>query len=193
MGLLWTAEVILHLGFCAASAAVTQWYFASIEAPLSPRYGSAVGLATWRAIRYAPGSLALGALLVIPGRIFRFFLEHCLHQAQTDGRGKPELRGVANCCLLCCLDCSTKYVQYISHNAYIYVAVHDFSFCEGAKQAFELTLRNIGQARAPLLRPRTCAPPFSSLPSAHLSPVLVPVLVLPRPQPSLAYARTSPS
>ena len=62
-------------------------------------------------VRYAPGSLALGALLVIPGRIFRFFLEHCLHQAQTDGRGKPELRGVANCCLLCCLDCSTKYVD----------------------------------------------------------------------------------
>lgn len=36
-------------------------------------------------------------------------------------------------------------MQYISHNAYIYVAVHDLSFCEGAKQAFELTLRNIGQ------------------------------------------------
>lgn len=122
-----------------------------------------------------------------------------IEQAQTDGRGKPELRGVANCCLLCCLDCSTRYVQYISHNAYstcltstclppqhvarasptiaslphrcpstfrppslpsplchhtslrhwcdfaVYVAVHDFSFCEGAQQAFELTLRNIGQ------------------------------------------------
>jgi len=27
----------------------------------------------------------------------------------------------------------------------VYVAVHDFSFCEGAQQAFELTLRNIGQ------------------------------------------------
>jgi len=118
VGLLWTAEVILHLGFCASSAAVTQWYFASVEAPLPPGGGSVVGQATWRALRFAPGSLALGALLVIPGRIFRFFLEHCLHQAQTDGRGKPELRGVANCCLLCCLDCSTRYVQYISHNAY---------------------------------------------------------------------------
>ena len=35
--------------------------------------------------------------MVIPGRTFRFFLEHCLHQAQTDGEGKPELRGVAHC------------------------------------------------------------------------------------------------
>jgi len=147
VGMLWTAEVILHLGYCASAGAVSQWYFASVETPpagYSP-FGTAIGLATWRTLRYAPGSLVLGALLVIPGRIFRFFLEHCLHQAQTDGRGKPELRGVANCCLLCCLDCVTKYVQYISHNAYIYVAVHDLSFCEGAQQAFELTLRNIGQ------------------------------------------------
>ena len=40
---------------------------------------------------------------------------------------------------------ATRYLQYISHNAYIYVAVHDLSFCEGARQAFELTMRNIGQ------------------------------------------------
>ena len=33
----------------------------------------------------------------------------------------------------------------ITKNAYIYVAVHDLAFCEGGKQAFELTLRNIGQ------------------------------------------------
>ena len=33
----------------------------------------------------------------------------------------------------------------MSHNGYILVAVHDLSFCEGARQAFELTLRNIGQ------------------------------------------------
>jgi len=52
---------------------------------------------------------------------------------------------VTSCCLRCCLDVSTRYLQYISHNAYIYVAVHDLSFCEGAKQAFELTMRNIGR------------------------------------------------
>ena len=102
------------------------------------------------ALRYSPGSLVLGSLLLIPGRVFRFFLEHCLHQAQTDGRGQelgPELRRLTKCCMHCCLDCSTKYVQCISHNAYILVAVHDLSFCDGAKQAFELTMRNIGQAR----------------------------------------------
>ena len=145
VGLLWTSEVILHLGFCASAGAVTQWYFASAETLPASRFGGALGEAIGRTLRFAPGSLALGALLVIVGRTFRFFLEHCLHQAQTDGRGKPELRGVANCCLLCCLDFSTKYLQYISHNAYIYVAIHDLPFCDGAKQAFELTLRNIGQ------------------------------------------------
>ena len=35
--------------------------------------------------------------------------------------------------------------RYVSHNAYILVAVHDVSFCDGAQQAFELTISNIGQ------------------------------------------------
>ena len=176
VGLLWTAEMVLHLTFCASAGAVSRWYFASAEtAPPPPAHedglghsggngngngnggggggssgacqlgSSAVARAILRTLRYSIGSLAIGSLLVIPGRVFRFFLEHCLHQAQTDGRGKPELRGVAHCCLRCCLDAGTRYLQYISHNAYIYVSVHDLSFCEGAKQAFELTLRNIGQ------------------------------------------------
>ena len=88
-----------------------------------------------RTLRYSAGSLALGALLIVPGRCFRFFLEHCLHQAQTDGGGKPELRSVASCCLRCCLDAGTRYLQYMSHNAFVLVSVHDVAFCEGARQA----------------------------------------------------------
>ena len=149
IGCLWTAEALLHLSFTASAGAVTRWYFASAAAlpPANRGHGNSgsVCVALLRTLRYSPGSLAIGSLLIIPGRVFRFFLEHCLHQAQTDGRGKPELRGVTQCCLRCCLDCSTRYLQYISHNAYIYVAVHHLSFCEGAQQAFELTLRNIGQ------------------------------------------------
>ena len=61
---------------------------------------------------------------MIPGRMFRFFLEHCLHQAQTDGEGKPEpLRCLTHCCLRCCLDGAARLLQYLSHNAYILVAV----------------------------------------------------------------------
>jgi len=145
IGFLWTTEVVLHCGFCTAAGAVAHWYFASAE-DLPRRYRCrSVPQAVLRALRYSTGSFAVGALVLIPGRVFRFFLEHCLHQAQTDGRGKPELRSVANCCLRCCLDVTTRYIQYISHNAYIYVAVHDLSFAEGAKQAFDLTLRNIGR------------------------------------------------
>ena len=143
IGLLWTAEAILHLGFCASAGAVAKWYFASAETspePLSHKHAAAdrdrgrpgcqlgsaaVCGAVVHTLRYSLGSLAIGALLVIPGRIFRFFLEHCLHQAQTDGVGKPELRGIAHCCLRCCLDAFSRYLQYISHNAYIYVAVHE--------------------------------------------------------------------
>jgi len=152
VGLLWTAEALLHLGFCATSGIVVRWYFASVEpsalsaSPMGRAGASVVGAALLRTLRYSSGSLVLGALLVIPGRMFRFFLEHCLHQAQTDGDGKPEpLRCLTHWCLRCCLDGATRLLQYLSHNAYILLAVHDLSFCQGAKMAFELTMANIGQ------------------------------------------------
>ena len=44
----------------------TQWYFASAEALPTARFGNAIGSAIWRSLRFAPGSLALGALLVRP-------------------------------------------------------------------------------------------------------------------------------
>lgn len=131
IGLLWSAEVILHLGFCVASGAVVspphlfatsflgttvcaveqaRWYFASPETLPPNRGADAIRNLIINTLRFSPGSLALGALLLIPGRVFRFFLEHCLHQAQTDGHGTlgPELRRFAKCCMHCCLDCSTR-------------------------------------------------------------------------------------
>ena len=108
MGLLWTAEVVLHLGFCAGAGPVARWYFASAETAVAPLPasamsstskssassassrpacqlgGSAVTKSVLRTLRYSLGSLAIGALLVIPGRVFRFFLEHCLHQVRTE-------------------------------------------------------------------------------------------------------------
>ena len=61
-------------------------YFASIDcaAPLgSRRTVAALGRAAGKCLRYSSGSVVLGAVLMIPGRIFRFFLEHCLHQTQA--------------------------------------------------------------------------------------------------------------
>ena len=92
LGLLWTAEALLHLGFCSTSGVVVRWYFASVEpsalsagaAPLGRAAGACeVGTALLRTLRFSSGSLVLGALLVIPGRMFRFFLEHCLHQVRA--------------------------------------------------------------------------------------------------------------
>uniref|UniRef100_A0A7S4B0R5 Choline transporter-like protein n=1 Tax=Chrysotila carterae TaxID=13221 RepID=A0A7S4B0R5_CHRCT len=146
LGCLWTSEMVLHLGQCTTAGVIVRWYFGASDLISGRQSGVKPVLASLgRTLRYSSGSVALGSLLVMAGRLFRFFLEHCLHQAQTNSGSKPELRGVAQCCLRCCLDVATKYLQFMSHNAYTLVASHDVSFCEGAKQAFELTLSNIGQ------------------------------------------------
>jgi len=142
---LWTAEVLVHLGQCVAAGVLVRWYFGSRELH---RNGYCVVLQQLGStLRYSSGSLVVGALVMIPGRVFRFFLEHCLHQAQVDSQGKTrqELHFVANCCFRCCLDKLTRFVQYMSHNAYVYVTTRDYSFAEGARAAFELTLGSIGE------------------------------------------------
>jgi len=144
LGSLWAMEVLFHWAFCATAGLIVRWYFGA-PSLAEGGGGGALLRASCRTLRYSAGSLAIGSLLVLPGRPLRFLLEHCLHQAQTDGSGKPELRGVAHCCLRCCLDVATRHLQYMSHNAYVLVAVHDVGFCEGARQAFELTLSNIGR------------------------------------------------
>ena len=59
---------------------------------------SALCASLGRTLRYSSGSLALGSLLVIPGRLLRFFLEHCLHQVhkQTEKRVNPGPQSYSN-------------------------------------------------------------------------------------------------
>jgi hypothetical protein len=45
-------------------------------------------------------------------------------------------------CLRCCLWCLEKILRYINRNAYILIAMHGYSFCEGAGHAVGLLLRN---------------------------------------------------
>jgi hypothetical protein len=71
LGVLWTVEVVLHLGFCATAGLMVRWYFGAAQAEGGVAGGGGVGLlcsTVWRILRYSFGSLALGALLIIPVR-----------------------------------------------------------------------------------------------------------------------------
>lgn len=71
LGVLWTVEVVLHLGCCATAGLMVRWYFGAAQGEGGVAGGGGLGLllaAIARTIRYSSGSLALGALLIIPVR-----------------------------------------------------------------------------------------------------------------------------
>lgn len=54
-----------------------------------------------------------------------------------------------NCCAkcmlatcLCCLDCTDRFIRYLTENAYIYSALSSDSFCTSALHSFMLMLKN---------------------------------------------------
>lgn len=54
-----------------------------------------------------------------------------------------------NCCVkclictcLCCVDCTDRFIRYLTENAYIYMALSNDSFCESALNSFLLMLKN---------------------------------------------------
>lgn len=43
----------------------------------------------------------------------------------------------------CCLACFERFLRFLNKNAYIEIALFGYSFCDAAKTAFEMILRNI--------------------------------------------------
>eukprot|EP00962_Isochrysis_galbana_P046592 scaffold18782_cov118-Isochrysis_galbana.AAC.2 len=71
LGVLWTVEVVLHLGFCATAGLMVRWYFGAAQAEGGVAGGGGLGLlcaTVGRTLRYSAGSLAIGSLLIIPVR-----------------------------------------------------------------------------------------------------------------------------
>jgi len=52
------------------------------------------------------------------------------------------------CCCSCCLWCLEKCMKFVNNQAYIQIALTGDSFCDAAKRAFWLILRNIGEIGA---------------------------------------------
>ena len=69
------ADLLSLVGRCLAVPLIDTTY---LPAPTAQTVLNSLG----QTLRYSLGSLVVGSLLMIPGRIFRFFLEHCLHQAR---------------------------------------------------------------------------------------------------------------
>jgi hypothetical protein len=122
------------------AGSVAGWYFSrDVVSAGKPRENAVSSL--FHAVTTSFGSLAFGALVLAIVQFMNFLLE-----LTKKSNSKNKLLVCLISCVQCILACIQGIVQYINKFAYIYVAMHGYSFCHAARECFELISRNFFSA-----------------------------------------------
>jgi len=148
--LYWLLNFLHALSHFGTAYAVNQWYSAS-EDPLTGRKAPSGGGHTFcdcrlsirglcRGLARHPGSLAMGAFVIVLCKISRLFL----WWAKKDAESVPQ-NALSRCvrrCTECIADCVTRFIEFVSEHAYVEVAITGTSFMKSAQKAATLTLHH---------------------------------------------------
>jgi len=122
------------------AGSIAGWYFAR-DAMGSRGSRETAFKSLFHALTKSFGSLAFGALVLAVLQFANFLLE-LSKRSNTKNRFLVCLISA----LQCVLSCITSIVKYINKFAYIYIAMHGYSFCHAARECFELVSRNMFSA-----------------------------------------------
>ena len=174
IGTLWTYSILIALGYYVIARAVSQWYFKEgkykarlrnktvvtkvedltnlgcckvnfkqdvKETPIADAF-----LSAWY---YHMGTLIFGAFVTVLCKILRiFFYLVAEFSKKIPASDTSKIVVFLVKCTACMLDWFRKFVEIVSRNAYVYVAMYsNLNFCEGAKKSFKLVSKpeNIAQ------------------------------------------------
>lgn len=122
------------------AGSVAGWYFSrDVVSAGKPRENAVSSL--FHAVTTSFGSLAFGALVLAIVQFMNFLLE-----LTKKSNSKNKFLVCLISCVQCILACIQGIVQYINKFAYIYVAMHGYSFCHAARECFDLISRNFFSA-----------------------------------------------
>jgi len=137
---LWDNAFFVACGQCIIAGAVGVWFF--LPEDKKGEAGSAksgVCTAVYNVFRYHPGSMAFGAFILAVVQFLKYLMQYLAKQAEAQ---KNKACACILKCLAYCLWCFEKCIKFLNKNAYIQVALMSTPFCESAKNAFFLILRN---------------------------------------------------
>lgn len=87
------------------------------------------------------GSLALGSFIISVIQIIKFLFMKLAESAAAATGENPAARAMI-CCANCILNCIEKVCDYITTNAYAYMAVSGDGFCSSAWHGFLLNMKH---------------------------------------------------
>jgi len=148
-GMFWIVAWLIAIQIFVVAAVVCMWYFGGHGSDTGEESSKAgVCMATGWAFRYHLGSLAWGAFLVAVITMIRVIFEYIVYQYEKMGMKDNIVFKCITCYVRCILKCLDMCIKFINKNAYIQVALHNKSFCEGAKDSFWLMARNAARFNA---------------------------------------------
>jgi len=135
-GFFWASALLSAVFQHVVAGAIATWYFSrDVTGPRSVGIPAVTSL--FRAVTTSFGSLAFGSLLIAIVESLNFLL-----QTAKRSNSKNKLVVFVASCLQCVLGCIEGMVRFVNKFAYIYVAMHGYNFCKGAKECFDLISRN---------------------------------------------------
>ena len=141
-GTVWTVLFIMAIGQTTVSGTIASHYFTQHDT--SKRSLFPVWSSFLRVIRYHLGSLAFGSMLVAIVVTIRIVFEYMRRQMAKEN---SPLKFLA-CIISCCLNCFQRFLEFITANAYVQIAIMGSSFCTAAKDGWSLMTSNILRATA---------------------------------------------
>jgi len=140
-GFLWTSAFLSAVFQHSVAGAVSGWYFSRSGAGMGQQIGSPAFISFLRGFTTSFGSLAFGSLVIA-------IVEFMALMLRLTKRANYQNRFVVFLirCLQCLLACVESLVKFINKFAYIYVAMHGYSFCKAARECFDLLSRNMFDA-----------------------------------------------
>jgi hypothetical protein len=143
-GFFWIIAWIIAVQLFVTCCSVCLWYFGghgSDEGDAGNKPAGVMISIKW-AFRYHLGSLAWGAFIIAIVTTIRVVFEYFVYQYEKAGMKDNIVFKVVTCIIRCYLKCLDCCVKFMNKNAYIQVALHNVSFCTGAKESFWIIARN---------------------------------------------------
>lgn len=136
LGLFWTWNWILAIWQCTIAGSIATWYWTRDKKAIPDLV---VFRSFWRCFRYHLGSLAFGSLIIALVQLIRYLLLRLQQQLKASNN---KVAQYITTCLQCFFACLERFLMILNKNAYIEIAVYGYSFCEAARTAFDLLVRN---------------------------------------------------
>ncbi|XP_065201417.1 choline transporter-like protein 1 isoform X2 [Planococcus citri] len=125
----WIIQFLISCQHMVIAGATATWYFSRDKT----RINNTITISYKNLLKFHLGSVALGSLIMNIVQILRTCYRLCSQVRNTN---------VIGCLLTCCLEDLVKFLNFVTRNTYIEIAIYGSRFYESGKRAAQVVTNN---------------------------------------------------